>query len=164
MTDYYSILGVTKNASSNDIKKAYKKSALKHHPDRNPDNKQDAEAKFKEISKAYQVLSDETKRKQYDMFGEEGLEGSGGMGEGFSPFDIFNNMGGFGGVGGGLGSFFSQMGQQKSSQPRNKKAPPKQKILNLELSELYTGKNTSFILQKQVKCSDCNGEGTTNKM
>ena len=166
MSDYYSILGISKEASSVDIKKAYKKAALKHHPDRNPDNKEAAEAKFKEISKAYQVLKEETKKKQYDMFGEEGLEGAGGMG-GFSPFDLFNNMGGFGGGGGGggggLGNLFSQMGQQQRQQPRNQKAPPKQKILNLELKELYTGKNTSFILQKQVKCHDCIGEGTTNK-
>jgi DnaJ homolog subfamily A member 2 len=162
MTDYYSVLGVSKEASANDIKKAYKKAALKHHPDRNPNNKGEAEAKFKEIGKAYQVLSDESKRKQYDMFGEEGLEGSAGMSAGFSPFDLINNMGGFSGGGGGLGDLFNQMGDFKK-QKLHKKAPSKQKIINLELNELYTGKNTSFILQKQVKCVECKGEGTNNK-
>ena len=157
MTDYYSLLGVSKNASQSEIKKAYKKSALKHHPDRNPDNKEEAEEKFKEISKAYQILSDTNKRKQYDMFGEEGMDNMGGMGEGGSPFDIFNNMGGF-------GNLFSQMGQhfqqsQSSSTPLRQKPPNKQKIINLELDELYTGKNTSFIIQKKQKCKRCKGNG-----
>ena len=86
MTDYYSLLGVSKNATQSEIKKAYKKSALKYHPDRNPDNKEEAEEKFKEISKAYQILSDTNERKQYDMFGEEGMDSMGGLGEGGSPF------------------------------------------------------------------------------
>ena len=160
MTDYYSILGVSKNATPQEIKKAYRKSALKYHPDRNPDNKEEAETKFKEISNAYQVLSDNQKRKHYDMFGEEGINGMGDMDGGSNPFDIFNNMGGF-------GNLFSQMGQhfqqsQTSSNIPKQKPPNKQKIINLELDELYSGKNVSFILQKKDKCFSCNGSGISN--
>lgn len=89
--DYYAILGVPRNASEEDLKKAYKKMALKWHPDRNKDNKEAAEEKFKEIAEAYDVLSDTQKRKVFDQFGEEGLKG--GVPEGAGA-------GGFGGPGG----------------------------------------------------------------
>jgi DnaJ family protein B protein 4 len=105
--DYYAILGVSKDATEDDIKKAYKKLALKWHPDRNLNNKEQAEAKFKEIAEAYEVLNDSQKRKIYDQFGEEGLKGGGGMpggaGADFSgfqfhdPMDIFKQF--FGGSG-----------------------------------------------------------------
>ncbi|XP_073691998.1 dnaJ homolog subfamily B member 6b isoform X2 [Garra rufa] len=103
MGDYYEILGVTKNASHDDIKKAYRKKALKWHPDKNPNNKEQAEKMFKEISEAYEVLSDENKRGQYDRYGKEGLSQRGGhynqdyMG-GFTfrnPDDVFREF--FGG-------------------------------------------------------------------
>ena len=166
MVDYYELLGISKTANDTEIKKAYRKLALKHHPDRNPDNKEEAETKFKEIGKAYQVLSDASKRKQYDTFGEDGLEGMGGMGEGFSPFDLFNNMGGMGGMSGmgGLGNLFGNMsGHNQQQQQRRQKAPPKQKILNVELHNLYTGKNISFLLQKKEKCTSCKGIGAKNE-
>ncbi|XP_021476345.2 dnaJ homolog subfamily B member 6 isoform X1 [Oncorhynchus mykiss] len=82
MTEYYQILGVQRNSSAEDIKKAYRKLALKWHPDKNPDNKEDAERKFKELSEAYEVLSDANKRNLYDQYGKEGLTGSGGGGGG----------------------------------------------------------------------------------
>ncbi|XP_024230577.1 dnaJ homolog subfamily B member 6 isoform X2 [Oncorhynchus tshawytscha] len=82
MTEYYQILGVQRNTSAEDIKKAYRKLALKWHPDKNPDNKEDAERKFKELSEAYEVLSDANKRNLYDQYGKEGLTGSGGRGGG----------------------------------------------------------------------------------
>ncbi|XP_035475248.1 dnaJ homolog subfamily B member 6b isoform X2 [Scophthalmus maximus] len=82
MLEYYQILGVQKNATQEDIKKAYRKSALKWHPDKNPDNKDEAEKKFKELSEAYEVLSDENKRNIYDRYGKEGLSGGGGRGGG----------------------------------------------------------------------------------
>ncbi|XP_043100497.1 dnaJ homolog subfamily B member 6b isoform X2 [Puntigrus tetrazona] len=102
MGDYYEILGVTKNASHDDIKKAYKKKALKWHPDKNPNNKEQAEKMFKEISEAYEVLSDENKRRQYDKYGKEGLSHRGHYDEDFmggftfrNPDDVFREF--FGG-------------------------------------------------------------------
>ena len=78
--DYYEVLGVSKTASDDEIKKAYKKKAIQYHPDRNPDDK-DAEAKFKEAAEAYDVLRDPNKRARYDQFGHEGLNGAGGFGD-----------------------------------------------------------------------------------
>ncbi|XP_056220623.1 dnaJ homolog subfamily B member 6b isoform X2 [Seriola aureovittata] len=89
MVEYYQILGVHKNATQDDIKKAYRKLALKWHPDKNPDNKEEAEKKFKELSEAYEVLSDENKRNIYDRYGKEGLSGGGGGGGGGGHYDHF---------------------------------------------------------------------------
>ena len=111
--DYYEILGIDKNASASEIKKAYRKMAIKYHPDKNPDDK-DAEAKFKEAAEAYEVLSDADKKARYDQFGHQAFEGAGGFGGGgmnmediFSQFgDIFGGAfggGGFSGFGGGFG-------------------------------------------------------------
>ncbi|HCB55196.1 MAG TPA: molecular chaperone DnaJ, partial [Gammaproteobacteria bacterium] len=94
--DYYEVLGVDKGSDVKQIKKAYKRLAMKHHPDRNADNKEAAETKFKEIQKAYAILSDEQKRQAYDQFGHAGVDGSAGAG-GFGG-------GGFGG--GGFGDIF----------------------------------------------------------
>ncbi|XP_029698337.1 dnaJ homolog subfamily B member 6b isoform X2 [Takifugu rubripes] len=91
MVDYYKVLGVHKSATQDDIKKAYKKLALKWHPDKNPENKEEAEKRFKELSQAYEVLSDENKRNTYDRYGEEGLSGGGGRGGGH--FDHFGGHG-----------------------------------------------------------------------
>ncbi|KAI9007993.1 hypothetical protein BC832DRAFT_401958 [Gaertneriomyces semiglobifer] len=105
--DYYAILGVPKDADEDQLKKAYRKAALKWHPDRNPDNKELADKKFKEISEAYEVLSDKQKRTIYDQFGEEGLKGAGAAG-----FGGFPGFGGFGGAPGGGGrTFVFNMGQ-----------------------------------------------------
>jgi len=98
-TEYYDILGLQKNASEQEIKKAYRKMAMKHHPDKNPDNPA-AEEKFKELSEAYEVLSDSDKKQVYDKFGKEALQGNGGGGPQVNPFDIFNNIFGSGGMGG----------------------------------------------------------------
>ena len=84
--DYYEVLGVSKNASSQEIKKAYRKLAIKYHPDKNPGNST-AEEKFKEAAEAYSVLSDDTKRQKYDQFGHQGISGSGGFG-GFGNMDM----------------------------------------------------------------------------
>src|SRR5438309_4551846 len=89
--DYYEVLGINKNSSEQEIKKAYRQLALKYHPDRNPDNKE-AEEKFKEASSAYQVLSDQQKRQQYDQFGHAGMGGGAG-GPGPDMEDIFSNFG-----------------------------------------------------------------------
>ena len=146
MVDYYEILGVSKNANEADIKKAYKKAALKHHPDRNPNNKEAAEAKFKEISKAYQVLSDPSKRRTYDQFGEEGINGDSGAGfdADFSPFDLFKQFSGQ--MGGDIfGNLFNQGSQKKK---KKIKSDPIQKIIDVDLSDLYNGKKDTFIFQK----------------
>ena len=99
--DLYSILEISKTSSDDEIKKAYKKSALKHHPDRNPNNPE-ATAKFQEVGRAFATLGDPEKRKRYDQFGviDGENDGNGGMPPGMNPFDIFQNM--FGGNGGGM--------------------------------------------------------------
>lgn len=104
--DLYAILEINKTASDDDIKKAYKKSALKHHPDRNPDNKEEATAKFQQVGKAFATLSDPEKRQRYDQFGviDGENDGNGGMPSGANPFDIFQNMFGGGNMG-GMGVF-----------------------------------------------------------
>ena len=113
--DYYEVLGVEKNASADEIKKAYKKMAIKYHPDRNPGDK-DAEDKFKEAAEAYEVLSDDNKRARYDQFGHAGMGGAAGGGyggQGMSMDDIFSMFGDiFGGHGGfsGYGCFVGCIG------------------------------------------------------
>src|SRR5260221_10028891 len=106
--DYYDILGVSKGANPDEIKKAYRKAALQHHPDRNPNNRE-AEEKFKEAAEAYGVLSDAQKRATYDRFGHQGLQASGGPPSGFDPStfadfnDILGDFFGFGDIFGGRG-------------------------------------------------------------
>ena len=105
--DYYDILGISKGASAAEIKKAYRKMALKYHPDKNPDNKE-AEEKFKKAAEAYEVLSDADKKSRYDQFGHQAFEGSGGFGGGgMNMDDIFSQFGDIfgGGFGGGFGGF-----------------------------------------------------------
>ena len=115
--DYYDVLGVSKSASGDDIKKAYRKKAVQHHPDKNPDDKS-AEAKFKEVGEAYEVLSDEQKRAAYDSMGHAAFEsGSGGgfHGGAVDPFDLFNQVfsGGGGGGGGGIFEQFFGGGERR---------------------------------------------------
>src|SRR6056297_4236298 len=105
--DYYELLGLSRNVSADEVKKAYRKLAMKYHPDRNPDDAE-AEARFKEAAEAYEVLSDDQKRKIYDQYGHEGLRGHGAAGHDFNRmnvddiFSMFNDI--FGGGGGGFGS------------------------------------------------------------
>ena len=117
--EYYKILGVDKTASADVIKKAYRKLAVKYHPDKNPGDKE-AEAKFKEISEAYAVLSDEKKRKEYDMYGAAGFQQRYSQEDIFRNFDLNDILGqfGFGGGGGGRTSFrFGGGGEQARGQP-----------------------------------------------
>ena len=112
--DYYEILGVTKNTDAKAIKKAYKRLAMKHHPDRNKDNKETAEKTFKEIQKAYSILSDEQKRQAYDQFGHAGVNGNAGGGSGFGGGNPFGGGGGFGDI---FGDIF---GGGRQAQPDNR--------------------------------------------
>lgn len=154
--DYYEVLGVDKNASDDEIKKAYRKIAIKYHPDRNPDNKE-AEEKFKEAAEAYDVLRDPQKRQQYDQFGFNGPQGSGfgGFGAGgmdmndiFSMFgDIFGGHSGFGGFGGG----HAQPQQHQGSDLRVK--------VKLTLNEIATGVTKKFKIHKDITCDHCHGTG-----
>ena len=159
--DYYEVLGVDKKASADEIKKAYKKMAIKYHPDRNPGDKE-AEDKFKEAAEAYEVLSDENKRARYDQFGHAGMGGAAGGGYGqsmsmddiFSMFgDIFGGHGGFGGFGGfgGGGGGRQQARRFRGSDLRIK--------VKLNLQEIAEGVEKKLKLKKYVPCSHCNGTG-----
>ena len=164
MTNYYDLLGVAKDASQSDIKKAYRKKAMKWHPDKNQNNREEAEQKFKEIGKAYNVLSDENSRRNYDQFGEEGLKNMPNMSN-FNPFDIFSQFGGMGGMG-GMGNFQDLFGNNRGnhnpSQPRQGKGPHIQHLLNLHLKHLYSGKRIKLKMKKNIKCTTCNGIGCLN--
>lgn len=153
--DYYEILGIEKTATEEDIKKSYRKLAIKWHPDKNPGNKEEAETKFKEISEAYGVLSDSEKRNIYDKYGEKGVqqhEGGGGSG-GHSPEDIFNMF--FGGR-----SPFG--GTEEMYEAQTKKTDPKVVEIPTNLKEMYTGSKKKITLKLKRLCNDCNGEGGKN--
>ncbi len=157
--DYYEILGVPKNAEADAIKKAYRKVALKYHPDRNPDNKE-AENKFKEAAEAYEVLSDADKKARYDRFGHAGVNNQGGFGGGGSMNmeDIFEHFGDIFGDGGSpFESFFGGgrsrkwTGGQKGSNLRIK--------VSLTMEEAAKGVKKKIKVKKQVVCNTCNGTG-----
>ena len=117
--DYYEVLGVSKNADAAEIKKAYRKLALQYHPDKNPGNKE-AEEKFKEAAEAYDVLSNEEKRRRYDQFGHAGMGGAGGFGGGMSMDDIFSHFGDIFGSFGGFGGFSGFGGGNRSARRVNR--------------------------------------------
>ncbi|CEJ54035.1 Putative Mitochondrial protein import protein MAS5 [Penicillium brasilianum] len=149
-TKYYECLGVDPSATEAQLKSAYKKGALKFHPDKNKNNPEAAE-KFKELSHAYEILSDPQKRQIYDQYGEEGLEG-GGAGGGMNAEDLFSQF--FGG-GGGFGGMFG--GGMRDTGP--KKARTIHHVHKVNLEDIYRGKVSKLALQKSVICSGCEGRG-----
>ena len=159
--DYYEVLGLQKGASDDEIKKAFRKMAMKYHPDRNPDDKE-AEEKFKEVNEAYGVLSDPDKKSKYDRFGHAGVDPSAGFGGGAGGFggfggfeDIFDMFTGGGGFG-GFGGFGGQ--QRRNNGPR--KGADLQKAISITFEEAAFGCKKEIEISKFVKCGTCNGEGT----
>ena len=150
--DYYEILGIAKSASEQEIKKAYKRLAMKYHPDRNPDNKE-AEAKFKELSEAYEVLSDSQKREAYNRFGHEGVHAAGGTsGFGADQFsDVFSDI---------FSDFFgggSTRGRQRNSGARS--GSDIGYDLSVSLEQAYHGDKIKIKLPTLVSCTTCHGSG-----
>ena len=158
--DYYEILEVSKSASAEEIKKAYRKKAIQYHPDKNPGD-HTAEEKFKEAAEAYEVLSDENKRARYDQFGHAGVGGAagGGFGGGMSMEDIFSQFGDiFGGHFGGFGGFG---GFGRSGRRTNRGSDLRVKV-KLNLKEILNGVEKKIKVKKYVACSPCNGNGSDN--
>ena len=164
--DYYEVLGVDKGASAEDIKKAYRKMAIKYHPDKNPGDKE-AEEKFKEAAEAYSVLSDADKKARYDQFGHAGVEGAGpDFSGGFGNLnDILNDLfggafgGGFGGFGGFGGGFGGQRGQRQQRVYRGRDIRVRVK---LTLEEIANGVEKEISIEKNVPCTECGGKGAKN--
>jgi len=157
--DYYEVLGVSKNASVEEIKKAYRKQALKYHPDKNPNNKE-AEEKFKEAAEAYEVLSNADKKRRYDQFGHAGLGNSGGgfSGGGMTIEDIFNQFGDIFGDFGGFGNFGFGSSRSRSSRRVNKGSNLRVKV-TLTLDEVANGVEKKLKVNKYVACQTCGGTG-----
>ena len=157
--DYYEMLGLQRDASKDEIKKAYRKMAIKYHPDKNPGDKA-SEDHFKEAAEAYEVLNDDNKRARYDQFGHAGMNGNGRGGGGFSGGgmtvdDIFSQFGDiFGGHFGGFGGF----GGGRSSQRVNKGSDLRVKV-KLNLQEVANGVEKKIKVNKYVSCNTCHGSG-----
>lgn len=157
--DYYEILGVAKNASLSDIKAAYRKLAMKYHPDRNPDNKE-AEDKFKEAAQAYEILSDEQKRKQYDQFGHAATEGQGFDGHNMNMEDIFSNFGDiFESVFGAGAQGFGGKRTRKSTGPTPQRGHDRHKDLEISLKEAFEGTKKEIGYNHLFVCEVCKGQG-----
>lgn len=163
--DYYDVLGVAKSASAEEIKKAYRKLAIKYHPDKNPDDKS-AEDKFKEAAEAYEVLSSPEKKQRYDQFGHAGVGGAAGGGYGgggMNMEDIFSQFGDiFGGGGSPFDSFFGGGGQSRGGRRVAKGSNLRIKV-KLTLEEIANGAEKKIKVNKQVSCKTCDGTGAKDK-
>ena len=150
-TSLYTTLGVDTSSTENEIKKAYRKLALKHHPDRNPNNKEESETKFKEISKAYEILSDKSKRDNYDKFGLDFVNNNSGGNMG-NPFDVFENL------------FGNAAGRRPNGGNRMfRKGKNLIKTLEVNLEDIYNEKTVELTINLDVKCTMCNGLGCQRK-
>lgn len=158
--DYYQVLGVEKSASAEEIKKAYRKQALKFHPDKNPGNAE-AEEKFKEAAEAYQILSNSEKKARYDQYGHAGLGGSGGAGFGGAGMNIEDIFSHFGDIFGGFGGFGGSGGRSRGGQRVNRGSDIRVRV-KLTLSEIAKGVEKKIKVKKYVGCDSCNGSGAAN--
>ena len=157
MADYYEILEITREATDQEIKKSYRRLAVKYHPDKNPGNAE-AEEKFKQISQAYSVLSDPQKRQMYDQYGEEAFtHGGGGGGGGFDPFDLFREAFGGGGGGGGIFDSFFGGGRRDPNAPAD--GSDLRYDLEIEFEEAVFGSDRKIEFSRLAECSDCHGSG-----
>ena len=160
--DYYEILGVAKNANDDEIKKAYRKLAIKYHPDKNPNDKS-SEDKFKEAAEAYEILSNKEKRQRYDQFGHAGVNGAGGAGGfggggGMNMDDIFSQFGDiFGGAFGGFGGGGGRSGGRRVNRGTNLRVKVK-----LTLHDIANGVEKKIKVNKHVACKTCQGSGAKN--
>lgn len=164
MSDYYDALGIARNATEDDVKKAYRKNALKYHPDRNPGDAA-AEKRFKEISEAYEVLSDGKKRQIYDQYGPDALRGGmgGGAGPGMEGFSSMEEalrtfMGAFG-SGNGESIFGSLFGFESESQQQDRQGASKKMSLTISFEEAIKGVEKEAVLNNYAACSKCHGSG-----
>jgi molecular chaperone DnaJ len=170
MSDYYAVLGINRQASQEEIKKAYRKNALKYHPDKNPGDPQ-AEAKFKEISEAYEVLSDEKKKQVYDRYGADALRGAAGMGgpggaQGFSSMEeaLRTFMNAFGGSGGSDSIFESFFGfDSDDAESAGRQGSSKKMNLTVTFEEAVRGVEKEVLLNNYVCCSTCQGLGAATE-
>lgn len=169
--DYYEVLGISKSASKEEIKKAYRKMAVKFHPDKNPDDPT-AEEKFKEAAEAYEILSDEQKKARYDQYGHAGFQGGAGGGGGMNMDDIFSQFGDIfgGGGGGGFESFFG--GGRGGGRSRQRKGSNLRIKLKLNLEEIANGVEKKIKVKRLVAaegvtfktCTTCQGTGQVKKV
>ena len=160
--DFYSILGVSKDASTEDIKRAYRKAAMQHHPDRNPNNKE-AEAKFKEAAEAYETLSDNDKRSKYDQYGHDQYQNAqqngGHTNQNMDFEDLFSHFGDL--FGGAFGS--AHKNQTRRSGPTPQQGHSLGKNITISLKESYLGVETTISYYHAIVCSGCSGQGVKNK-
>jgi molecular chaperone DnaJ len=167
--DYYEVLGVSKGASAEEIKKAYRKTAMQYHPDRNPGDKA-SEDKFKEAAEAYEILNDSDKKAQYDRFGHNAFAGgrSGGGGQGFGGMnmdDIFSQFGDIFGGGGddAFGSFFGGGRSRGGGNNRGTRGSNLRVKMKLNFEEIAKGVTKTIKVKKHVKCTTCSGSGAKDK-
>lgn len=162
--DYYEVLGIGKSASADEIKQAFRRLAMKHHPDRNPSSKKEAEERFKEISEAYEVLSDAQKRAAYDQYGHQGVEGA--FRHGNFTWEDFHHFEDISDIFGGLGDLFSSLGlgevfrSQTRTRGAGRSGADLEYLLEVDLADVLNGKEHPLTFQRRELCDSCRGSGS----